>query len=105
MRRCTSQEGGRETETNEGGKEIAALYAGASGRLRVSRVALLVNKDAYERAMAYLKEAQGYGVNVIVFSVPEVACTWLGVDSEIVRTELNALQSRSSHSDSSTARS
>lgn len=80
-------------------KEIAGLYSRVTGRLKVGRMALLVNKDAYERALVFLKEVQEYGVNVIVFSSLDIACTWLGINAEIARTELSLLQMREAQSD------
>ena len=68
-------------------------------------VALLVNKDAYERAVLFLKEAQGYGVNVIVFSSTDIACIWLGIDAGMVHAQLKALQAHSSPPDSSSTHS
>jgi hypothetical protein len=75
-------------------KKIAGLYSRVAGRLKVGRVAILVNRDAYERALVFLKEVQGYGVNVIVFSSLDIACTWLGIDAAIARAELRLLRMR-----------
>ena len=80
--------------TTEEIKELAALYGRAVGRLKVGRIALLVNKETYQRALIFLKEVEGYGVKVIVFSTLDVACTWLGIDVEIVRNEVLALRAK-----------
>ncbi|MFO0706614.1 MAG: hypothetical protein U0412_07140 [Nitrospira sp.] len=75
-------------------KDIVALYGQAVGGLKVGRIALLVNRETYEWAILFLKEVEGYGVKVIVFSTLDVACTWLGIDVEIVRNEVLALRAK-----------
>lgn len=80
-------------------KELADLYGQVIGRLKVGRMALLVNKETYERALVLLKEAEGYGVKVIVFNSLDIACTWLGLDVNVARTHLQALQAQSAQGD------
>jgi len=75
-------------------KDVVALYGQVVGRLKVGRMALLVNKETYQRALVFLKEVEGYGVKVIVFSTLDVACTWLGLDVEFVRNELHTLRGK-----------
>lgn len=84
-------------------KEIADLYGQVIGRLKVGRMALLVNKETYERALVFLKEAEGYGVKVIVFNSLDIACTWLGLDVNVARNRLQILQAQSEQVDSSLA--
>ena len=86
-------------------KDIAALYGQTIGRLKVGRMALLVNKETYERALVFLKEAEGYGVKVIVFNSIDIACTWLDLDVNEARNQLQALRAQSTQMDSSPARS
>lgn len=80
-------------------KEIADLYGQVIGRLKVGRMALLVNKEAYERALVFLKEAEGYGVKVIVFNFLDIACTWLGLDVHVARRQLNILKAQLAQED------
>lgn len=80
-------------------KEIVALYGQVIGKLKVNRMALLVNKETYERALAFLKEVKGYGVKVIVFSTLDVACTWLGLDVNVARDQLKVLRVQSAQVD------
>ncbi|MDO9118307.1 MAG: hypothetical protein Q7U39_10135 [Nitrospira sp.] len=80
-------------------KEIVDLYGQVIGRLKVGRMALLVNRETYERALVLLKEAEGYGVKVIVFNSPDIACTWLGLDVNVARAQLQALQAQSAQGD------
>jgi hypothetical protein len=84
-------------------KEIADLYGQVVGRLKVGRMALLVNKETYERAQVFLKEAEGYGVKVIVFNSIDIACTWLGLDVGVARSQLKTLQTQSAQVDSTPA--
>jgi hypothetical protein len=82
-------------------KDVVALYGQIVGRLKVGRMALLVNKETYQRALIFLKEVEGYGVKVIVFSTLDVACTWLGLDVHVARKQLQTLQAESTQVDSS----
>ena len=86
-------------------KELADLYGLVIGRLKVGRMALLVNKETYERALIFLKEVEGYGVKVIVFNSLDIACTWLGLDAYVARKQLQILQAQSVPVDFSSARS
>lgn len=87
--------------TSDEVKELADLYGQAIGRLKVGRMALLVNKETYERALVLLKEAEGYGVKVIVFNSLDIACTWLGLDVNVARKQLQALQAEAAQVDTS----
>ena len=84
-------------------KEIADLYGQVIGKLKVSRMAFLVNKETYDRALVFMKEVEGYGVKVIVFNSPDIACTWLGLDVDVARKQLQDLQAQSTQVDSSPA--
>lgn len=84
-------------------KELADLYGQVIGRLKVGRMALLVNKETYERALVFLKEVEGYGVKVIVFNSLDIACTWLGLDVNVARNQLQILKAQSTQVESSTA--
>ena len=86
-------------------KEVADLYGQVIGRLKVGRMALLVNKETYERALVFLKEVEGYGVKVIVFNSLDIACTWLGLDVNVARNQLQILKAQSTPVDSSPAMS
>lgn len=85
-------------------KEIADLYGQVIGKLKVSRMALLVNKETYERALVFLKEVEGYGVKVIVFNSLDIACAWLGLDVNVARKQLQILKAQSVQVDSSSAK-
>ncbi len=85
-------------------KEIVDLYGQVIGKLKVGRMALLVNKETYERALVFMKEVEGYGVKVIVFNSLDIACTWLGLDVNVARKQLQALQAQSGQTDSAFVR-
>lgn len=84
-------------------KEVADLYGHVIGRLKVGRIALLVNRETYQRALVFLKEVEGYGVKVIVFNSLDIACTWLGLDVNVARKQLRSLQAQLASVDSSSA--
>ncbi|NOS76863.1 MAG: hypothetical protein HOP35_02855 [Nitrospira sp.] len=85
-------------------KDIADLYGQVIGKLKVGRMALLVNKETYERALVFLKEVEWYGVKVIVFNSLDIACTWLGLDVNVARNQLQTLQAQSGQTDSAFVR-
>lgn len=81
--------------TEEEIADIAVLYSRVVGKLKVTRMALLVNNETYERALVFMKEVEGYGVKVIIFNSLDIACTWLGLDVNVARKQLQALQAES----------
>ena len=62
---------------------------------------LLVNKKTYERALVLLQEVDGCGVKVIVFNSLDIACTWLGLDVNVARNQLQILKAQSPQVESS----
>lgn len=87
--------------TEEEIADIAVLYSRVVGKLKVTRMALLVNNETYERALVFMKEVEGYGVKVIIFNSLDIACTWLGLDVNVARKQLQALQAESAQVDAS----
>lgn len=87
--------------TEEEIADIAVLYSRVVGKLKVTRMALLVNNETYERALVFMKEVEGYGVKVIIFNSLDIACTWLGLDVNLARKQLQALQAESAQVDAS----
>jgi hypothetical protein len=51
----------------------------------------------------FLKEVEGYGVKVIVFNSIDIACTWLGLDVNVARNQLQVLQAEAAQGDPSPA--
>lgn len=76
--------------------ELTDLYRRHDGKLRVGKCAVLVNQTAYECARLYEQQAINLGVAVILFNTLGIACTWLGVDKQMVSEELKMLQANSS---------
>lgn len=68
---------------------VDGLYAGRQGRMKIGKCALLVNDRTYDLARAYESSAAKYGVTVIIFNSLDVACAWLGVDSEMVLKQMD----------------
>ena len=87
--------------TEEEIADIAVLYSRVVGKLKVTRMALLVNNETYERALVFMKEVEVYGVKVIIFNSLDIACTWLGLDVNVARKQLQALQAESAQVDAS----
>lgn len=87
--------------TEEEIADIAVLYSRVVGKLKVTRMGLLVNNETYERALVFMKEVEGYGVKVIIFNSLDIACTWLGLDVNVARKQLQALQAESAQVDAS----
>jgi hypothetical protein len=78
--------------TPEAVHEVIDLYRRSGEKLRVGKSALLVNRQAYDRARLYERQATDLGVRVILFNSLNVACTWLGVDVTTVHKELKKLR-------------
>ncbi len=90
--------------TAEQVKDIVVRYGEMTGRLRIGRKALLVNRETYDRALLLVKESEGYGVRGIIFNSLDIACIWLGLDIAMVRRQLQALKAQLASADSSVAR-
>jgi hypothetical protein len=69
-------------------REVTDLYRCSAGRLRVGKVALLVNESGYDRVRLYVSQSSDFGVRAILFNSLNVACTWLGIDVARAREEL-----------------
>jgi hypothetical protein len=78
--------------TLEAVHEVTDLYRRSGKKLRVGKSAILVNQLAYDRARVYERQASDCGVTVILFNSLDVACIWLGIDSQTARTELEKLR-------------
>lgn len=85
-------------------REIAAVQTESGKRSPLSRVALLVNYDAFGFSQLLAKEMERYGITVIVFHTLDIACTWLGLDAGHVRAQLDAITSYRAKGDRSAAR-
>ena len=72
--------------------EVTDLYRRSGKKLRVGKSAILVNQLAYDRARVYERQASDCGVTVILFNSLDVACIWLGIDSQTARKELEKLR-------------
>lgn len=60
--------------------EIFEPQTNSEHSAKLSKVALLVSDNSYEKARVYEKLARKYNINVIVFSNFDVACRWVGIN-------------------------
>jgi hypothetical protein len=79
--------------TTESVHEVTDLYRRSIDKLRVGKVALLVNEATYDRARVYEKQSIDHGLRVILFNSLDVACAWVGVDVTRAREAFEKLQS------------
>jgi hypothetical protein len=61
-------------------RELCDLNGAADRQSRTSMCAAIFRGDDFDRAKDWETRARANGLNVIVFSSLEVACTWLGTD-------------------------
>jgi hypothetical protein len=71
---------------------VTDLYRRSGKKLRVGKSAILVNQLPYDRVRVYERQASDCGVTVILFNSLDVACIWLGIDSQTARKELEKLR-------------
>ena len=79
--------------TTEAVHEVTDLCRRSIEKLRVGKVALLVNESTYDRARVYEKQATELGMRVILFNFLDVGCAWLGVDVTRASEEFEKLRS------------
>jgi hypothetical protein len=72
--------------------ELVDLHGRANNKTRLRRVGILVSHDTWDKAQLLAKQAQEYGVTVIIFSSLQVACLWLGLDPGLTQARLDALR-------------
>ena len=60
--------------------EISAPHGQTNNKTRISKYALLMNDETWERGQILSKQAEKYGITIIVFCSLDAACTWLGIE-------------------------
>ena len=78
----------------EGVRKLSEMDKDARGNAAISRYALLVDYDVYEEAQLFADEVNNHGKSVIIFNSLELAATWLGMEFEKVRENLQSVASR-----------
>jgi hypothetical protein len=68
--------------TLDGIRELAELHTKPENKTSISSYALLVTTETWPQAKILEKEAEEVGVMIITFDSPDVACTWLGIDTD-----------------------
>lgn len=71
---------------------------------KLSKVALLVSDNSYEKAKVYEKTAEKYNINVIIFSNFDVACRWIGIDPPHAKEQIKDLCSEIERSSASNSK-
>ena len=71
--------------------ELLDLHRAADDR-RVVKCAMLVNNETYEQAQLFAAQAGKLGVSIIVFSLIDTACLWLGIDRDQTLTQLRSIK-------------
>jgi hypothetical protein len=72
-------------------RELCELNGAADRKARTSMCAAIFRGDDFDRAKEWEARARANGLNVIVFSSLEVACTWLGTDPVETQTLLDGI--------------
>ena len=72
-------------------RELAKLDGTTDRKARHAMCAAIFRGGDFDRAKEWETRARDQGLNVIVFSTLEVACTWLGIDPVETRELLNSL--------------
>ncbi|HTP00078.1 MAG TPA: hypothetical protein VMJ64_01790 [Anaerolineales bacterium] len=79
---------------NEVLEKGAAIYGSQRQKIIGMKVAIL-SETEFERAVKFERILMRYAASAIVFHSADVACTWLGLNDEKVRTVLKRLRSLS----------
>jgi len=72
-------------------RELSDLNGAADRKARTSMCAAIFRGDDFDRAKEWETRARDNGLNVIVFSSLEVACTWLGTDPVATQKLLDSI--------------
>jgi hypothetical protein len=72
-------------------RELCDLNGTAERKSRTSMCAAIFRGEEFDRAKEWETRARDVGLNVIVFSSLEVACTWLGTDPAEVQRLLDSV--------------
>lgn len=75
----------------EVGDIVNGLYAVYRHPLKIKKCVLLVNDLTFPLARAYEKSVHKYGIDVIAFCFVDIACQWLGVNTDRIASHLDRL--------------
>ena len=71
-------------------QEISAVDSHPN-QARIGRYAFLVSRDAYDRMQMFSAQMGKQGKTTIVFASLDIACKWLGIDTEEIRGHLKTI--------------
>jgi hypothetical protein len=72
--------------------ELSDLFGEPGNKTHIAKYALLVNDATYDRAQMFARQAEKYGVSIIVFNAVDTACVWLGVNPAQTMMRLKTLK-------------
>lgn len=71
---------------------VDSLYATYPHPLNIQKCALLVNPQTYPLARACEKNADKYGMSIMVFTFLNGACAWLALDPAMIKPHLERIK-------------
>jgi len=71
--------------------ELTDVHADPNNKTSISRYALLVRSDTWERAKVFEAEGKKHGVTIITFHALDTACTWLGLDAKKILEDIESI--------------
>lgn len=71
--------------------ELSDLYQAGDVR-RIVKCALLANNETYEQAQLFAAQVGKLGVSIIVFTLLDTACLWLGIDRDQTLAQLRRIK-------------
>ena len=72
--------------------ELVKLHTHPDNKTHISKYALLVKDETWDQAKALEDGAKDHNVTIITFMSLDVACTWLGIDTDETARHLESLE-------------
>jgi hypothetical protein len=88
-----STAGGAPSITTDAIREMARLWRDQAPKVGLSKLAVIPN-GAWDKARQFETDAGGAGLETIIFNSLGTACTWLGLDVDLVRPILDDLRAQ-----------
>jgi hypothetical protein len=88
-----STAGGAPSITTDAIREMAVLWRDQAPKIGMLRLAVIPD-GAWDKARQFEADAGGAGLETFIFNSLGTACTWLGLDIEVVRPILDELRAQ-----------